>query len=70
MLAQKNINLHTAKLIPLATSTTELTDLVEPEVPQGTTHWPDALSAIHEDPGPAIGSKPATVAHDWKSVIE
>ena len=61
---------HTAKLIPLATSTTELTDLVEPEVPQGTTHCPDAFCAIHEDPGPAIGSKPAAVAHDWKSVIE
>ena len=58
----------TAKLAPLAIKTTLETDFVPP--PQGTTHWPDASLAVHDDPGPWTGSYPAVVASDWNKVIE
>ena len=60
--------MDTAKLIPEATSTTELTLFVPPA--QGNTHCPEEVSAEQEDPGPAVGSYPAAKARDWKRVSE
>lgn len=45
---------RTAKLTPLETNTAELTLLV-PE-PHGTTHCPEEVSDVQDDPGPATGS--------------
>lgn len=58
----------TAKLRPLATRTTELTDLLPPD--QGSTHCPDAFASVQDEPFPLTGSQPAAVASDWNSVIE
>ena len=58
----------TAKLMPEAIKTTELTFFVPPA--QGSTHCPEELSAEQEDPGPATGSYPAEKARDWKRVNE
>ena len=44
----------TAKLAPFATRTIELTALVPR--PHGRTHCPEALGAVHDDPGPLVGS--------------
>ena len=49
-----------ANPIPLAIRTTLVTGFV-PE-PQGKTHWPDALDAVQDEPGPKAGSYPAAVA--------
>ena len=61
-------NRHTAKLVPLATKTIELIDLVP--LPQGKTHFPDAPLPEQDEPGPRTGSYPAAVASPWKSVNE
>jgi hypothetical protein len=55
-----------AKLMPFAISTTLETDFVP--LPQGTTHWPEAVVARHDELGPATGSYPAAVASPWNKV--
>ena len=52
----------TAKLIPFAINTTLETAFVPPA--QGRTHWPEASSALQDEPGPLIGSNPAAKASD------
>ena len=37
---------------------------------QGRTHCPEAPAALHDEPGPLTGSKPAANASDWNRVIE
>jgi hypothetical protein len=49
--------------MPFASSTTELTDFSP--LPQGKTHFPDALGLRQDEPGPWTGSYPATVARVW-----
>jgi len=54
--------------MPLAINTTLETDFVPPA--QGRTHCPEEPSALHDEPGPLAGSKPAENASDWKRVME
>ena len=59
---------RTAKLSPLATSTTELIDLVP--LPHGRTHCPEESVSVQEEPTPLAGSYPAEFAKNWNRVIE
>jgi len=54
------ITVTMANTRPLAIRTTLATGFV-PE-PHDKTHWPDALGAVQDEPGPVIGSYPADVA--------
>ena len=67
-LTHEKRNGHTAKLTPLEINTILETDLVPPA--QGRTHCPEAPAALHDEPGPLTGSKPAANASDWNRVIE
>lgn len=59
---------HTAKLSPLAISTMLETAFVPPA--HGKTHCPEESGARQDEPGPLRGSYPASVARDWKRVME
>lgn len=56
----------TAKLIPFASRTIELTDFVP--LPQGNTHSRDGCGWKQDEPGPRVGSYPASVARFWNIV--
>ncbi|KAG1893402.1 uncharacterized protein F5891DRAFT_985911 [Suillus fuscotomentosus] len=61
-----NMAVIMAELMTFAIRITLETDLVP--LPQGDIHWPKAMVARHDEPGPAKRSYPAAVASPWNRV--